>query len=158
MERFIYLHGCLVRACKDFVNLCAIVNMYDCNKKVLLRERKRHTARRVASPWLGGGGYLSWPGGYLPWGTLHPDLAGGNYLGQGDTYLGWGVPTLARGVPTLGYPLSWPGGGGVPTSARGIPTATYLAEGTYLGQGLPTLGYPLLTSLGGYLPWLGGNK
>ena len=43
------------------------------NKKVLLRERMRHTDRRVASPWVGrGGGYLPWPGG-------------------------WGVPTL--GVP-----------------------------------------------------------
>ena len=44
------------------------------NKKVLLRERKRRTARRVASPLWGGGiptlatGYLPWPGrGYLPW-------------------------------------------------------------------------------------------
>ena len=43
------------------------------NKTVLLRERKRHTARRVASTRyavLGGGGggtYLGWGGGgYLP--------------------------------------------------------------------------------------------
>ena len=75
------------------------------NKKVLLREPKRHTARRVASPWevgtyLGQGGptlagrrgnylgrgYLPWSrGGYLPW-----------WLG--GTYLGWG-----------GYP-PWPWG------------------------------------------------
>ena len=51
-------------------------------------------------------GYLPWCGGYLSWGTPHPDLAGG-------TYLGWGVPTL-------GYPLSGPGQGntylGVPSS------------------------------------------
>ena len=34
------------------------------NKKVFQRERKRHTARRVASPWPGrGGGYLPWQGG-----------------------------------------------------------------------------------------------
>ena len=62
------------------------------NKKVLLRERKRHTARHVAS--ARGEGYLPWTGGvltfdlamgvptldgeeYLPWGTPHPDLAGG---------------------------------------------------------------------------------
>ena len=35
------------------------------NKKVLLRERKRHTTRRVASARGGGGTYLGW--GYLTW-------------------------------------------------------------------------------------------
>ena len=61
------------------------------NKTVLLRERKRHTARRVASTpllsypravphsWLGGGTQslvswlpvtvLTWPGGTTSWGT-----------------------------------------------------------------------------------------
>ena len=34
------------------------------NKKVLLRERKRHIARRVAS--AQGGGYLPWMGGGVP--------------------------------------------------------------------------------------------
>ena len=53
------------------------------NKKVLLRERKRHTARHVASthyavPVGGGGG-----GTYPRWGV--PTLGG--------TYLGRGVPT-----------------------------------------------------------------
>ena len=87
------------------------------HKKVLLRERKRHTARCVANPWQGGT-YLGQGGGvptlareegYLPW------------PGGGGTYLGWeeGVSTLA--------------GGGVPTLAGGIST--------YLGQGewVPTL-------------------
>ena len=70
------------------------------NKKVLLREHKRHTARRVASPW---------GGTYLGWGV--PTLArGGTYLGWGDTYLGWGVPTLARGTPL--------GRDGVPTGCE----------------------------------------
>ena len=55
------------------------------NKKVLLRERKRHTARRVASvhcadlPWLGGVPTLAGgrgPGGYLPWSGSVPTLAG----------------------------------------------------------------------------------
>ena len=68
------------------------------NKKVLLRERKRHTARRVASPgsgylpWLGAGGYPPWPGGtYPPWlagvylGGGYPPWLGGTYLGQGCT-------------------------------------------------------------------------
>ena len=45
------------------------------NKKVLLRERKRHTTRRVASdPYAGdGGGYpiQSW------WGVPHPVMVGG---------------------------------------------------------------------------------
>ena len=64
------------------------------NKKVLLREHKRHTAHRVASPggkgtYLGQGGYLPW-WGYLPWQGV-PTLAGG------------GVPTLAKGyLPWLG--------------------------------------------------------
>ena len=53
------------------------------DKKVLLRERKRHTARRVASACyavLVGGG-------------------GGTYTRQGGTYLGRGVPTQ-NSVPT----------------------------------------------------------
>ena len=44
------------------------------NKKVLLRERKRHIARCVANAWRGGG-YLTWQEG-------------------GSTYLTQGVPTL----------------------------------------------------------------
>ena len=74
------------------------------NKKVLLRERKRHTAHRVASARYaalsngGGGGTPSNPG----WGVPHPVLY-------------WGVPhpVLAGGYPVLagGYPIqSWPGG------------------------------------------------
>ena len=55
------------------------------NKKVLLRERKRHTARCVASKHyavaVGRGG--TYPGG------------------GGGTYSGGGVPALVRGVPTL---------------------------------------------------------
>ena len=94
------------------------------NKKVLLREGKRHTAHRVASA------------------RGVPTLAGvltfakvGTYLGSMGTYLRvppsstpiltWqGVPTLDGRVPTLGYPLpifTWLGG-------------TYLVwGGTYLG-------------------------
>ena len=65
------------------------------NKKILLRECKRDTARRVASA---RGGYLPWRRERVP--TLgypfpHPDLAREE-----------GVPTLDGGeVPTLGYPL-----------------------------------------------------
>ena len=52
-------------------------NKFSKNKKVLLRERKKHTAHRIASTRCAvlypGGGYLPWPGvpklerGYLPW-------------------------------------------------------------------------------------------
>ena len=93
------------------------------NKKVLLRERKRHTARHVL------GGYLPWPGGGVP------------HLARG--YLPWpgGYPTLAGGYPTLGRYPPWPGGylswmRGVPTLAGGYPA---------LARGVPTLarmGYP----------------
>ena len=77
------------------------------NKKVLLHERKRHTARRVASaqggrgrgylPWVppppswpgrGARAYLPWMEGggrYLPWGTPSTVL-----IWLGGTYLGWG--------------------------------------------------------------------
>ena len=66
------------------------------NKTVLLRERKRHTARRVASTRsviLGGGGG-TYPGG------------GGTNPGGGGTYPGGGVPTLVGGY------LPWWGVGG----------------------------------------------
>ena len=80
------------------------------NKKVLVRERKRHTARRVASPWPR-------RGGYLPWDNPHPDLArevptlAGGYLPWGNppSRPGQGVPTLARGT-YCGQPLPSPQG------------------------------------------------
>ena len=75
------------------------------NKKVLLRERKRHTDRRLSSTsctvlsW-GGGGVLPLPG------VPHPDMVGGTPSHTGDT------PSQFRGTPWLGYPpvLTWPGG------------------------------------------------
>ena len=79
------------------------------NKKVLLRERKRHTARRIESarfadggrgvphPVLdgGGGGYpiQSWMGGRVP----HPVLDGGT-----PSSPGWYPPPLFR--PGMGCP------------------------------------------------------
>ena len=95
------------------------------NKKVLLRECKRHTACHVDLPWPGRyptltKGYLPWLG-YLPWPAGTHFGQGGTYLGWRGTYLGWGVPTLVGGIPTLagGY-LPWLGG-------------------TYLGWGIRTL-------------------
>ena len=85
------------------VCLCELTCLIIINKKVLLRERKRHTAHCVASPYRGGtylgcGGdthlcqgvtYLGW--GYLPW-------PGGTHLCRG--YLPWlGLPTLAGVLP-----------------------------------------------------------
>ena len=78
------------------------------NKKVPLCERKRHTARRVASPWPGGVTYLGQGGAYLCW--------GGTYLGWGGTYLCWGYLPWPEGYlpwPGEGYP-PWPGWGNPP--------------------------------------------
>ena len=73
------------------------------NKKVLLRERKRHTARRVASTcyvalssdWGGGGGYLI----QSLMGNPHPvPGGGGGYPGVHHSYSIWtwnGVPPLS---------------------------------------------------------------
>ena len=77
------------------------------NKKVLLRERKRHTARRVASAHYaalsnGWGGTPSRPGwGGVPWAPPHhPDLE----WGTPHPDLGWSTPH-----PDLewGTHLSW---------------------------------------------------
>ena len=64
-------------------------------RKVLQRERKRHTDRSLTrTPYavLSRGTYLG---------------RGGTYLGRGDTYLGLGGTYLGWGVPTLGYLPVW---------------------------------------------------
>ena len=121
---------------KHILQILQIIQNLIKNKKVLLRERKKHTVRRVASARGGGEGGVC--GGYLPWsgrtylrvppiltwleGTYlgvpppHPDPAGGrgyiSWMGRG--YLPWGTNIL-----------TWPGG---------VPT--------YLGQGGTYLGVP----------------
>ena len=55
------------------------------NKKVLLRERKRHTDRSVSS---------------TPYAVISSG-GGGRYLGWGGRYLRPGVGTLDRGEGTL---------------------------------------------------------
>ena len=125
------------------------------NKKVLLRERKRHTARRVAStryaalsnPDLVGGN----PSRPCQGGTLgtphHPDLVGGQVP----------HPDLVRGYPRY-HPPSRPGQGyprysptiqtwdGVPPTWDGVPpnlgqgTPPDLRWGTPLPR--PEMGYP----------------
>ena len=83
---------------------CLLINKY---KKVLLRERKRHTARRVVStPSVVLTGYPPPLPGYLP---PCPDLARGvPYLGTPCQGTPWqGTPHLAGGRGTLhGYPPS----------------------------------------------------
>ena len=111
------------------------------NKKVLLRERKRHTARRVVNTpsvvltgyppsWLGlGGGTL--PGGTLLEGTLPYPTPG-----RVPPILAWGG-TLP-GVPYLGTPC--PALEGYP--AGGYPTLHYLGTPQ---QGTPSRVPPILT-------------
>ena len=92
--------------------------------KVLLRERKTHTARCVSNTTSV---VLSWEGGYPVPGT-----------GGGNRSPGWGVPhpwtggTLVPGLE-VGVPLSWPGG--TPSLAEGTPVLTWL-------EGYPIMGYP----------------
>ena len=125
------------------------------NKKVLLRERKRHTDRNVSStpyavlyrgylPWPEGDGVPTLAGGGVPTlarGRGVPTLAGEGYLpwpgrgrgtylcwGGGERYLPWlggGVPTLARWVGTLGYPLP-PSGPGRGTALPPSPALNRL--------------------------------
>ena len=93
-------------------------------KKVLLRERKRHTARRVASARyadLSGGGYpISGPGGYpIPClGGTPSQVVGGVHRPRS-----WGgTLSHVQGVPhprSGGYPI--PGLGGVPHPKSGVP-------------------------------------
>ena len=109
------------------------------NKKVLLRERKRHTARRVVStpsvvlpgyPPQGGGGTRS--GTPPPGGVRYPPLGG--------------VPGQVPG----GYPVRYP-----PPGVRYPPWGGYLGgvqSGTRGGtqSGTPQGGYPVRSPPGGY--------
>ena len=96
------------------------------HKKVLLRERKRHTARRVAST-----RYAALSNPDLVGGVPHPDLVGG-YPGY-PPELGWGTPRTGMGYPPqtlnwvpprpgMGYPLARPGMGYPPKLGWGTPT------------------------------------
>ena len=97
------------------------------HKKVLLRERKRHTDHGVSSTpsvvlYRGGGVTLCW--GY--------PLAGG-------------YPISARGVPHIGYPDLDLIKGGYPNPARGIPPIWTWPGGVTpsLSGGTLTLGIPI---------------
>ena len=115
------------------------------NKKVLLRERKRHTARRVSSARYAGGGTPSQVQGVprprsggVPCprfqGVSHPRSGGYPVPGLG----GYPIPG-SRGYPIPGlgeYPIPGLDGGGVPHPdlVRGVPPPAR-----------PGMGYPPAT-------------
>ena len=83
---------------------------YNINKKVLQPERKRHTARRIASTRCAA---LS-PRGYLPWlGVSTLAGGGGTYcVMNGATYPGQGAPTKGRNPP-VGWEVGTPWSAGM---------------------------------------------
>ena len=96
------------------------------NKKILLRERKRHTDRVSSTPSVALYGGYPLLGGTPPWVIPHQTWPGG-------------TPSLLREYPTLGtLHQTWPGGGDTPS----------------LSEGYPTLGIPHPTWLGYPPPWL----
>ena len=110
---FVDRHNCEKMQCLSEFN-----SKKNANKKVLLRERKRHTARRVAStrfadggvppiPGLDGGGIPSSLGRGVPQVPSHPDLGRG-YPGYPRPRSGWGVPHSADGENPI---QSWMGRG-----------------------------------------------
>ena len=112
------------------------ITIFHANKTVLLRERKRHTDRRLSSTpcaVLYRGGRGGTPG-------RHP-LAGG---------------TLGRCSPDWGTPLSWPGQGvpqvGAPLA--GVPPS-WPVRGV-LQAGRPLAGVPPHSDLAGGIPRVGG--
>ena len=100
------------------------------NKKVLLRERKRHTARCEASARYAGGGrgypIQSWWGEGLPHpvmvGVPHPVMVGGTPSSHGGGY-----PIQSCWGGTLGPPYHLPSPWGYPPPSRpgwGVPPPT----------------------------------
>ena len=117
---------------------------YNTNKKVLLRERKRHTARRVASTRCAA--------------LSNPDLVGGGVPGPRS---GGSTQSKVQGVPSPrsgGVPS--PRSGGTPSQVWGVPHPRSRGypipgPGGYLIPGPG--GYPIQTWLGGYsVSW--GNE
>ena len=159
--------GCWVRT-KIFVNHFKSYQ-FNLNKKVLLRERKRHTARRVASPRYAVpvGGTPPPPSWDLTWmgEVLHP--AGGGtpscwregvtpsqvWTGGAPHSAGWGTPTWTwEGVFPCqqdwvpwpwqldGVPPTWTCEGGTPSAGWGTPTWTW--EGVTPPPPVSWMGYP----------------
>ena len=124
------------------------------NKKVLLRERKRHTTRRVASARYAG--WVWWDG--VPptiqtWDGVpphHPDLGWGT---PNHPDLGWGTPPPSR--PGMGYPQpSRPGFEYPPPTIQtwdGVPPPPMVKRQTF-----PSINITFLrtTYAGGNYPWM----
>ena len=128
------------------------------NKKVLLRERKRHTARCVASARYGGVGggtpstYSGGRAGYPIqswWGVPHPVMVGGTPSSHGEG----GTPSShSGGGSTLGTPTiqTWPG---VPPTIQTWPGGFTLGTPTIQTWLRGTLGTPHHPDLaGGFTP------
>ena len=95
--------------------LCRLVFMY--NKKVLLRERKRHTDRRVAST-----RYAALPGVGTPTPVGVPPPPA-SWMGYPPRPAGWGTPPPAS---WMGYPPGQLDGVPPPASWMGYPPASWM--------------------------------
>ena len=165
----------------DKNSLYEIINKY---KKVLLRERKRHTDRRVASTRYaapaggGGGGYPGWaphldldgwggtlgggplPGGYPRWVPPPPGRTLGRCPPAGGRYPGQ-VPPLPGGLPWVGAPCQGGTPGRCPPTG-GVPQAGAPLSGGTPGRrplpgGVPQAGAPLSGGTPGRRPLPGGT-
>ena len=104
--------------------------MIENNKKVLLREYKRHTARRVSSTPL-----LFLPHLVLARGLPHPNLAGvtpisrrgypHQDMGVSSSHWEMGYQHQDMGVPTLGDGILLPLGMGVPPEGTSDQATRY---------------------------------
>ena len=94
---------CYCKAVERLMRVVGVKSGLYVNKRVLLRERKRHTACRVEST----------PSVVLTGYPPHPDLAGG----RGDPTL---VPPW-QGTPSAGYPPAGYPPAGYPTPWQGTP-------------------------------------
>ena len=138
------------------------------NKKVLLRERKRHSARGVVSTpfvvltgyppsWGGGGGNPA--GRYPTWVRPHP----GPGKGEGGNVLTHVCPSVCPQGGGYPYPImlcnisqnamgQTLGGGG------GYPYPIMLCNITQNAMGHTPGGYPARSGQGGGYPGVGGHK
>ena len=142
-----------------FMVICSSGKVIDWNKKVLLRERKRHTDRGVSSTpsvnWSGLPPVQVWRGatqGGVPpcWGTphqstLHPGLTEGTQggvppVGVPPVQVWWGYPHQGTPICYRGY-LRWGTHQGTPI---GVPSSKSD------GEGVPKVGYPIRVAPSGY--------
>ena len=114
-----------------YASWCAVTAKFRINKKVLLRESKRPTARRAASARYAGGGLYpiqSW------WGVPRVPPTIKTWLGGTPSSHGRGVPPPSR--PGMGYPPPFKPGMGTPPPSR--PEMGYPPPPpTDLGRGNP---------------------